>query len=183
MKTTSELLTKHISNQLTKDSSIQYVKDYLSTRDDIQVTSKPETYNSSVSPGSKFEYDIDIMDMESNGATSNTRYGLVSIDNFTKIAEVARIKDRTPEAMIDGLKKMFTSMGKPKQLYSDEESSMRSTKLNIFLRDNEIKSVQTTTHAYTVERFIRPCKDNLYRRLDSLNEDKTEWVTQTYNII
>ena len=92
----------------------------MSKRDDIQVNYKPNTYNSFVSPGAKFEFEISIMDMESNDATSNARYGLVAIDSFTKNAEVAPIKDRTPEAMIDGLKNMFISMGKQKQLYSDE---------------------------------------------------------------
>ena len=55
-----------------KDNSIrlQDVKDYLSKRDDIQVKSKPKTYNSFVSPGANFEYEIDIMDIESKGATS-----------------------------------------------------------------------------------------------------------------
>ena len=162
---------------------LQDVKDYLSRRDDIQVKYKPKTYNSFVSPGAKFEFEIDTMDMESKGATSNTRYGLAAIGNFTKIAEVVPIKDRTPEAMIDGLKKIFTPMGKPRQLYSDEESSMRSAKMNRFLRDNEIKPVQTTTHAHTFERFIRTFKNNLYRRLDSLNEDKTNWITHKGNII
>ena len=92
----------------------------MSTRDDIQVKSKPKTYNSCVYPGAKFEFETDIMDMESKYATPNTRYGLVAIDKFTKIAEVAPIKNRTPEAMIEGLKKKVISMGKPKQLYSDE---------------------------------------------------------------
>ena len=155
----------------------------MSKRDDIQVKSKPKTYNSFVFPGAKFEFEIDIMDTESKDATSNTRYGLVAIDNFTKIAEVVPIKNRTPEAMIDGLKKIFTSMGKPKQLYSDEEPSLRSAKMNRFLNENEIKPVQTTTHAHTVERFIRTFKDNLYRRPDSLNEDKTKWITHRYKII
>ena len=117
------------------------------------------------------------MDMESQGAASNARYGLVAIGNFTKIAEVAPIKDRTPEAIIDGLKKMFTSMGNPKQLYSDEESSMRFAKVNRFLSENEIKSVQAAIHALAVERFIRTFKDDLYRRLDSLSEGKTKWIT------
>ena len=44
------------------------------------------------------------------------------------------------------------------------------------LHANEIKSIQTTSHAHTVERFIRTFKMNLYRRLDSLNEDNTKWV-------
>ena len=46
-----------------------------------------------------------------------------------------------------------------------------------FLSENEIKSVQTTTYAHTVERFIRTFKDNLYRRLDALDEDTTKWRT------
>ena len=72
---------------LKRNSSItlQDVKDYMSKGDDIQVKYKPETYNSLVSSGAQFEYEIDIMDMESKDATSNTRYGLVAMCNFTKI--------------------------------------------------------------------------------------------------
>ena len=168
-----------------KDNSIrlQDVKDYLSKRDDIQVKSKPKTYNSFVSPGANFEYEIDIMDIESKGSTSDTRYGLVAIDNFTKVAEVIPIKNRTPESIIAGLKKIIGSMGKPKQFYSDEESSMRSLKMLKFLNQTEIKSVQTTTHAHTEERFIRTFKDNLYRRLDALNQTKKDWFRHIDNII
>ena len=168
-----------------KDNSIRHqdVKDYLSKRDDIQVKSKPETYNSFVSPGANFEYEIDIMDIEAKGSNSDTRYGLVAIDNFTKIAEVIPIKNRTPESIIEGLKKISGSMGKPKQLYSDEESSMRSLKMVRFLNRTEIKPVQTSTHAHTVERFIRTFKDNLYRRLDALKQTKKDWFKHIDNII
>ena len=168
-----------------KDSSIrlQDVKDYLNKRDDIQVKYKPKSYNSFVSPGANFEYEIDIMDIEAKGSTSDTRYGLVAIDNFTKIAEVIPIKNRTPESMIAGLKKIITSLGKPKQVYSDEESSMRSLKMIRFLNQTEIKSVQTSTHAHTVERFIRTFKDNLFRRLDALNQTKKDWFRHISNII
>ena len=83
----------------------------MSKRNDIQVKYKPKTYNSFVSPGAKFEYEIDSMDMESKHATANTRYGLVAIDNVTKILEVIPIKNRTPEEMTIGLKKIFESMG------------------------------------------------------------------------
>ena len=120
--------------------------------------SKPRGSNSFVSPGAKFEFEIDIMDMGSKGATSNTRYGLVAIDNLAKIAEVVPIKNRKPESIVDGLKKIFISLGKPKQLYSDEESSMRSVEMNRFLNDNGLRTIQTTIHAHTVERFIRTLK-------------------------
>ena len=64
-------------------------------------------------------------------------------------------------------------MGKPKQLYSDEESSMRSSRMNRFLNGNDVKSIQTTTHAHTVERAIRAFKNKLYRRLDALKQYKS----------
>ena len=168
-----------------KDNSIrlQDVKDYLSKRDDIQVKYKPKSYNSFVSPGANFEYEIDIMDIEAKGSTSDTRYGLVAIDNFTKIAEVIPIKNRTPESIIAGLKKIIAEMGKPKQLYSDEESSVKSAKMVEFLNRTEIKSVQTSTHAHTVERFIRTFKDNLYRRLDALKQTKKDWYRHIGPII
>ena len=168
-----------------KDNSIrlQDVKDYLSKRDDIQVKYKPKSYNSFVSPGANFEYEIDIMDIEAKGSTPDTRYGLAAIDNFTKIAEVIPIKNRTPESIIAGLKKIIAEMGKPKQLYSDEESSVKSAKMVEFLNRTEIKSVQTSTHAHTVERFIRTFKDNLYRRLDALKQDKKDWYRHIDNII
>ena len=74
-------------------------------------------------------------------------------------------------------------MGKPKQLSSDEESSMRSAKMIRFLKESDIKSIQTTTHAHTVERAIRTFKDDLYRRLDALNQDKTKWINHIESVI
>ena len=62
---TPELLTRHRSSQLKKDSSIrlQYVKDYLCKRDDTQVKPKPKAYNRFVPPGANFEFAVDTMDM------------------------------------------------------------------------------------------------------------------------
>ena len=55
--------------------------------------SKPRGSNSFVSPGAKFEFEIDIVDMESKDATSNARYGLVAIDNFLpKLLRLLRLK-------------------------------------------------------------------------------------------
>ena len=91
----------------------------MSKRDDIQVKMKPNTYNSFVSPGAKFEFEIDLVGIETKGATSNSRYGLVAIGKFTKIADVVPINNKIHEEIVV-LNKMFTSMGKPRQLYTDE---------------------------------------------------------------
>ena len=42
------------------------------------------------------------MGMGSKDATSNARYGLVAIDNFTKILEVIPIRNKTHEEIIIG---------------------------------------------------------------------------------
>ena len=55
--------------------------------------------------------------------------------------------------------------------------------MNRFLNDNDVKSIQTTTHAHTVGRAIRTFKGNLYRRLDALKQDKSEWVKHSSSII
>ena len=108
---------------------------------------------------------------------------MVAIDNFTKIAEVIPIENRQPIELISALKIIFNSMGTPKQLCSDEESSFRAKVFFRFMNDTGITHVQTSTHAPTVERFIRTFKDNLYRRLDGLNQNTSERVKHVTNIV
>ena len=54
--------------------------------------------------------------------------------------------------------------------------------MNRFPNDNDVKSIQTTTHAHTVGRATRTFKDNLYRILDALKQDKSEWVKHISSI-
>ena len=88
-----------------KDSSIrlQNVKGYFNKRGDIQVISKPRGSNSFVSPGAKFEFETDIMYTLARDCVG-IRYGMVAIDNFTKVAEVIPIKNRQQTELISALK-------------------------------------------------------------------------------
>ena len=110
-----------------KNSSIrlQNAKGYPNKRDDIQVKSKPRGSNSFVSPGAKFEFETDILNILARDGVG-IRYGMVAIDKLTKIAEVIPIENRQPTELISALKLICRSMGKPKQLYSDEKSSFRA---------------------------------------------------------
>ena len=128
-------------------------------------------------------FEIDTMDILARDGGENVRYAMVAIDNFTKIAEAIPKEHRQPIEFISALKIIFKSMGTPKQLYPDEESSFRAKVFFRFMNDNDIKHVQTSTHAPSVERFIRTSKDNLYRILDGLNQNKSEWVKHVRNIV
>ena len=145
--------------------------------------SKPRGSNSFVSPGARFEFEIDMMGILARDGGESVRYAMVAICNFTKIAEVTPIENRQPIELISALKLIFKSMGIHKQLYSDEESSFRAKVFFRSMNDNDIKHVQTSTHAPSVERFIRTSKDNLYRRLDGLKQDKSDWVKHVKNIV
>ena len=70
---------------VTQDNSIrlQDVNNYLNSLDSVQTQFKYNKYNSFVSPGAKFEFEIDIMDVLARDGDGN-RYGLCAIDNFTK---------------------------------------------------------------------------------------------------
>ena len=92
----------------------------------MQTQFKYKKYNSFVSPGAKFEFEIDIVDVLARDGGDGIRYGLCAIDNFTKMVSVIPIKNRSPSEIIRGLKLIIEELGKPKQLYSDEESSLRS---------------------------------------------------------
>ena len=95
--------------------------------------------NSCVSPGARFEFEIDIMDVLARDGGDGTRYGLCAIDNFTKMVSVIPIKNRPPTEIIRGLKLIFEELGKPKQLYSDEKWSLRSTEFFKFINENTIE--------------------------------------------
>ena len=154
----------------------------MNSREDKQTQFKYKKYNSFVSPGARFEFEIYIMDVLARDGDC-IRYGLRAIDNFTKMVSVIPIKHRSPTELIRGLKLIFEELGKPKQLYSDEESPLRSTEIFTFINDNNIKTIQTSTHAHTVERYIRTFKYNLYRRLDGLKQDTNDWVKHVKHIV
>ena len=75
-----------------KDASIrlQDVKDYLNSRESVQTHFKYKKYNSFVSPGANFEYEVDIMDIGTN--VTEYRYGSVAVDGFSKMASVIPIE-------------------------------------------------------------------------------------------
>ena len=129
-----------------------------------------------VSSGANFEYEVNIVDVLARDGDDGIRYGLCAIVNFTKMVNVIPINNRTPSEIIRALKLIFEQLGKPKQLYSDEESSLRSKGLFRLLNEHNIKAIQTLTHAHGIERFIYTFRMNLQRILYVLNQGKNEWV-------
>ena len=73
--------------------------------------------------------------------------------------------------------------GIPKQLYSDEEGSANGKNTMALINEHNIKPIQTSTHAHTVEQFIENVRDMLFRRLNGLNHNTNECIKHTCNIV
>ena len=123
---------------------LQYVKDYLDKLESVQVNFKCNNYNTCVSSGANSEFEVDIVDVLARYGGDGIIHGLCAIDNFTQImVSVITINNRTPPEIIRGLKLIFEQLGKPNQLYSDEESSLRSKEFFRFVNKTNIKTIQT----------------------------------------
>ena len=75
-----------------KDSTITLddVKQWMNKQPNNQI--RPyKSYNSWVAPYARFEYQIDIMDM--NNLESDYRYAIIVIDAFSKLADAEPMKD------------------------------------------------------------------------------------------
>ena len=81
---------------------LQGVKHYLSKLESVQVKFEPRGSNSFVSPGAKFEYEVDVMDVLARYGVGII-CGFVAVDNFTNVLEVMPTKNRQPAEMIRAL--------------------------------------------------------------------------------
>ena len=157
--------TYNIAVKLSPNIILQDVKYYRNKLESVQTHFKCKKYNSFVSSKPLFEFEVGLMDM---GTTVKPmRYGLVAVDGFTKVVSVIPINNKQVNEIIRGLEEVFAIMGKPQQIYSDEEGAMNSDTSLTFINRHTFKHIQTSTHAHTAERLIQTFRMNLQRRLDA----------------
>ena len=102
------------------DSSIKFsdVKDWFERS--VERKKNLRGFSSYVSLGPRDEFEVDLFDVNYLGQ-DEFRYGLIAIDNFTKVMWVIPIKEKNTEELIRATKAIIENMGKPKKFYSDME--------------------------------------------------------------
>ena len=164
-----------------KDPSIKLddVKKYLDKQPHRQTQFTYKKFNSFVSPGPLFEFEMDLIDMTAKAKENDGyQYGWVAIDNFTKFAWVVPMKEKNAENLIDACEVVFHVMGKPKQVYSDQEPALTGNDLIAWLNTKGIKHITSISGAHTVERFNRTFKEKTQTRLDAMGISRDKWVEQ-----
>ena len=101
-----------------------------------------KNYNSYSAPFSRFEYQIDIMDMKSlmrdTGTKDMLRYALLCIDIFSKKVHVVPLKSKDGRDVYDAVLECFKVLGHPISIYSDDEGSFNSKNFKIILKERAL---------------------------------------------
>ena len=167
--------------------SLEFVKDWVKKQPNKQKQGY-KNYNSYSAPFSRFEYQIDIMDMQSlmrdTGTTDALRYALLCIDIFSKKVHVVPLKSKDGDDVYDAVLECFKTLGHPISIYSDDEGSFNSKKLQDYFKGEGINHIITLTHANVAERAIRTIKKMIGDRADFTKNSWSEMlkpVLKKYN--
>ena len=86
------------------------------------------TSNSYTAPFPRFEYQIDIMDMGIlQKSEDQPKFALVVIDIFNKFGDAEPMYRKDSEAILEALKIIFSKMGYPMSIYSDDDGAFKSS--------------------------------------------------------
>jgi hypothetical protein len=108
----------------------------------------------------------------------NYRYLAVFVCALTRFVFIAKLKTRTPEELIENLKKMFKIGLKPKKSYFvDLAGEFKSRKLKKFLQENNVELwfSQNEVKSSLSERYILEIKRRLFRAFSHYGNEK--WIT------
>ena len=140
--------------------------------------------NSYTAPFARFEYQMDIMDMnELQKSQSQPRFALVVIDIFSKLGEAEPMRNKDSNSVYQALQVIFKKMGFPMSVYSDDDGAFKA-KVKQFFDGEGINHIVTLTHANVVERFIRTIKNGIHDRVRFTKgewQDMVKFVINKYN--
>ena len=164
-----------------KNITLDDVKQFFKTN--IEQKKQLKGYNSFIANEAKFEYQIDLFFISSKDFPNETYIGgVLCIDIFSKFITIIPIKSKTIPDILDAIKQIINKVGKPKNVYTDNEGAWsRGTEINKYFKDENINHIITLSHPNVSERAIRTIKDEIYKRV-KLPSDKN-WSELLYPIL
>ena len=164
-----------------KTITLNDVKQFFKTN--IEQKKQLKGYNSFIANEAKFEYQIDLFFISSKDFPNETYIGgVLCIDIFSKFITIIPIKSKTIPDILDAIKQIINKVGKPKNVYTDNEGAWsRGTEINKYFKDENINHIITLSHPNVSERAIRTIKDEIYKRV-KLPSDKN-WSELLYPIL
>ena len=124
--------------------------------------------------------------MRDTGTKDKLRYALLCIDIFSKKVHVVPLKSKDGVDVYDAVLECFKVLGHPMSIYSDDEGSFNSKKLQDYFKGEGINHIVTLTHANVAERAIRTFKKMIGDRAEFTKNSWSEMlkpVLKKYNMM
>ena len=104
------------------------------------------------------------------------RYCLVAVDVFTKMLWCVPIKNKKPEECVRAFKEVLDQIGKPQQMYHDNEGSFSSTEFIRLVNEHKIQQIIVSTKAPVAERAVQTIKNMIHARIEGLDLSVEKWA-------
>ena len=164
-----------------KTITLDDVKQFFKTN--VEQKKQLKGYNSFIPNEAKFEYQIDLFFISLKDFPNESNIGgVLCIDVFSKFITIIPIKAKTIPVILDAIKQIINKVGKPKNVYTDNEGAWsKGSEINKYFKDENINHIITLSHPNVSERAIRTIKDEIYKRV-KLPSDKN-WSELLYPIL
>ena len=169
------------ARKINKNITLDDVKQFFKTN--VEQKKQLKGYNSFIPNEAKFEYQIDLFFISLKDFPNERNIGgVLCIDVFSKFITIIPIQAKTIPVILDAIKQIINKVGKPKNIYTDNEGAWsRGSEINKYFKDENINHIITLSHPNVSERAIRTIKDEIYKRV-KLPSDKN-WSELLYPIL
>ena len=101
---------------------------------------------------------------------------VLTVDVFTQMLLGVPIKNKSPEECVRAFEELLDKMGKPKQIYHDNEGSFSSIEFIRLLNGHNIRQIIVSTKAPLAERAVQTIKNMIHARIEGLDLPVEKWV-------
>jgi hypothetical protein len=138
-------------------------------------------FNSFIADHTRYEYQIDIMEMSRSDYEDSDKTVLVGVDIFTKQIEIVKLYRKSADSYLESLEKLVDKLGGPPEfIYSDMDPALLNIHVKTWIESKGIQLITTRTHAPVVERAIRTIKNMIDKRLESKPPGQKIWYDQDF---
>ena len=86
------------------------------------------------------------------------------------------IKNKKPEGCVRAFNGVLNKLGKPQQIYHDNEGNFSSIEFIRLSNGHKIKQIIVSTKAPFAERAVQTIKNMIHARIEGLNLSVEKWV-------
>lgn len=160
--------------------TMKEVKDFLLNKEGAQIHTRKlkKVENPIRTVNKQMSYQMDLLDM-TKFSTKNKgfKWILIVVDIFDRKACAEALKSKSPNDVVEGIKKCFNYLGKPKDVTSDDGAEWKGA-VKTYLESENISHRTADVGDHNVlgiiDRFSKTLKSIIYKRFS--HNDDVEWV-------